>query len=322
MLIKRIKYLTLGAVIFLAPLTGMTSAFADFDNMDTVMTISPPTQKIILAPGENYEGSISVSSPTAAKSDLDYSVTVGTYGISRDDDGKANYDDVDLNTVSSYNQMIDWIELKKDKGIIPKGDTEVIPYVIHVPENAPAGGQYATIVVQNDTEIGNTGDSGIAIESKMRFASVIMAEVTGETKKEGEIKENDIPSFLLNNLLTATSTVKNNGNVHTDAEYTLQVWPIFSDEEICTNEEEKETSLIMPDTERFHAQTCALPSIGIFRAKQTVSIFGEISEVERTIIFCPLYILFLILFAIIALVAWIIYRVKANKKRAASSSDK
>ena len=322
MLTKRIKYLALGVMVFLTSLTGMTSAFADFNNMDTVMTISPPSQKIILTPGEDYEGSISVSSPTVAKNDLNYSVTIGTYGIPTDDNGKANYDDIDLDTVSSYNQIMDWIELKKDKGTVPKGETGVVPFVIHVPENAPAGGQYATILVQDDTEIGNTGNSGISIESKVRFASAIYAEVTGDTKKEGEIQENNIPSFLLNNLLTATSTVKNNGNVHTDAEYTLQVWPIFSDEEICTNEEEKETSLIMPETERFHAQTCALPSIGIFRAKQTVSIFGEISEVERIIIFCPLYALFLILFAIIVLVAWIIYRAKTNKKRAASSSDK
>lgn len=323
MAVKKIKYLIASLGFLIASITGESSVFADFDGMDSVMTISPPKQQILLVPGEDYEGSISVSSSSTAKNDLEYSVSVGSFGLGKDENGNTDYNDTDIDTVTSYNQIMNWIELKKTKGVIPIGTTSVIPFIIHVPTDAPAGGQYATILVQNDTKPeGQESNGGIQIESKVRFATSIFAEVTGETVQKGEIKENSIPSFLLNNLLTATSTVKNAGNVHADAEYTLQVWPLFSDEEICTNVENSETNTIMPETERFHAQTCALPSIGIFRAKQTVSIFGEISEVERTIIFCPLYILFLILFAIIALVAWIIYRVKANKKRAASSSDK
>ena len=108
----------------------------------------------------------------------------------------------------------------------------------------------------------------------------------------------------------ASSTVKNNGNVHTNAKYTLQVWPLFSDEEICTNEEEPATSLIMPETERMHVEECNLPSVGIFKVKQTVEIFGEKSVAEKTILMCPLWLLFLVLFAIIALVIWIVTKVK------------
>ena len=109
--------------------------------------------------------------------------------------------------------------------------------------------------------------------------------------------------------------------MHTDAEYILQVWPLFSDEEVCTNEEEPDTSMIMPETERYHAQTCNLPSMGIFKAKQTVKIFGETSIIERTIIACPLWVLFLILFVIIAIVIWIVMKVRGSKKRGQSRSN-
>lgn len=323
MLLKKIKKLAIAIVLFLMPVIVVANVSADdYEGLDSVMTISPPKQKVVLIPGEDYEGSISVSCMGAAANDLKYSVTIGSFGLGKDESGNVDYNDTDIDTITSYNQIMNWIELKKKEGTVARGATDTIPFVIHVPENAPAGGQYATIIVQDDTVPEESAKNSVSIVSKVRFASSIFAEVAGETEEKGEIRENNVPSFLLNNQLTATSWVKNNGNVHTNAKYTLQVWPLFSDEEVCTNEEETETSMIMPETERFHAQSCGLPSIGIYRAIQKVTIFGETSMVERTIIFCPLSILFAMLFAIIVLVAWIVYRVRANKKRVAASSNK
>ena len=76
---------------------------------------------------------------------------------------------------------------------------------------------------------------------------------------------------------------------------------------------------MLPDTEKTHAQSCDLPSCGIFKAKQKVSIFGESSIVERTIIVCPLWLLFVILFGIIALIIWIF--VKARKRKGSRRDD-
>lgn len=320
---NRIKALMVALGILGYSLFGTGGVFADFDGMDTVMTISPPSQHIILTPGEDYEGSVSVSNLSNAKYDLDYSVVVGSLTYVKDEEGKTDYEDLDVDEVTAYNQMMDWIELKKDKGTVVKGGQEVIPFVIHVPENAPAGGQYATIIVQDDT-VKAAENGGVAIESAVRFAANLYAIVTGETKNDGKVLGNDIPSFILSNQLPATSLVRNDGNVHTDAEYTLQVWPLFSDEEVCTNEEKEEgsriegskTSFVMPETEKYHAQTCYLPSIGIYRAKQTVKIFGEESVVERMVVFCPLWLLFLVVFAVVAFVIWIVMKLnKSNKRR-------
>lgn len=314
-MMKKIKSLLMVFAILFSSFAGAGVAFADMDGMDTVMTISPPKQRIVLTPGEDFEGSISVASSSTAKNGLKYSVTVGALSFGKDENGKVDYNDVDVDTVTSYNQMMEWIELKKEEGEVGIGGVDTIPFVIHVPKNAPAGGQYATIIIQNDTGLDSTSGQGVAIESKVRFASNIFAEVTGETVENGEIIENSIPSFLLSNKLEATSMVKNGGNVHTDAKYVLQVWPLFGDEEICTNEEDPDTSLVMPEAERYHTQTCNLPSFGIFRAKQKVTVFGETSEVEKMVIVCPLWLLFLILFAIIALIIWLFTKAKKRNKR-------
>lgn len=320
-MIKKFKRSIVVFAMLVVSLLGVGNAFADFDGMDSVMTISPPKQNIVLTPGEDFEGSITVSSSSTSKKDLAYSVTVGAFSLVKDENGNTDYNDVDVDTVTSYNQIMDWIELKKEEGTVPRGGMDTIPFVIHVPNDAPAGGQYATIIVQNDTENDAQG-GGVQIESKVRFASNIFAEVTGDTKNDGVILENNIPSFLLTNQLSVSSLVKNEGNVHTYAEYILQIWPLIGDEEIYTNEENPETSMIMPDTERYFTQTYDhLPSLGIFRVKQTVKVFGKTSIAERTIIVCPIWLLFLIIFGVIALVIWVVLKMRGGKRRSSSRDD-
>ena len=279
------------------------------------MTVSPPYQKVLLEPGETYSNYLTVFNASGSTRDLKFSVEIGSFSQHKNEssDSKDDYDSMDHISVSSYNQIMDWITLEKKNGVLAPGETTEIPYTINVPKNAPAGGQYATILVIDETTSGGSNGQNIVIDQKFQFASIIYAEVAGETKEIGKIIDNSVPAFLLNGPLQATSMVKNDGNVHTDAEYTLQVWPLIGGEEICTNEEEPETSLILPESERYHAQTCDLPQIGIFRAKQVVKIFDETSTVERVIIMCPLWLLFVIILGIILIIIWILTKLRKTK---------
>ncbi len=311
--LSRLRIATVAIVVcfLVSPIT----VFADMNDMDSIMTISPPTRRIVLVPGETYEGTVEVTNGVNSNKDLKYSVTIGSYGLGKDENGNVDYNNTDVDTVTEYNEIINWITLGKKEGVVSPNGTDTIPYTITVPDDAPFGGQYATIIVQNDTEDENTGNN-VMIQNVIRFASSIIAEVAGETNRTGSIVENNIPSFILSSPLEVSSLVKNDGNVHTDATYTLQVWPIFSNEEICTNEESPESSFIMPGTQRYHAQKCEkMPPFGIFKVKQTVKIFDDTSVVERTVIVCPLWLLFIIIFAIVALVIWAVMKSRARKGR-------
>ena len=290
----------------------MAEADSDLPKQSNSMTVSPPYQKMILVPGEEYSNSLSVFNSSNSTRDLKYAVKVGSFNQRKSEDGSSvdDYGRMDHVSVSSYNQIMDWITLENEGGKLAPGESADIPYTIKVPENAPGGGQYATILVIDETTSGSPGEGNISIDQSFQFASIIYAEVAGDTKEIGSILENNVPSFLVNGGFEASSMVRNDGNVHTDASYTLQVWPLFSDEEICTNEEEPDTSLILPETERYHAQSCELPSVGIFKAKQVVKIFGEESIMERTVIVCPIWLLFIILFVIAAIIIWLVMRVR------------
>ena len=306
---KRIQFIIMSlAVLMSGVLFFQTPVHAD--SIQSALVVSPMYQRIILTPGETTEMSVKVSNPNLSQNTLEYSVSVGSFTHGTTDDPDA----IDTESISAYNQIIDWINLAKTSGRVEPNGTDVVNFTIDVPDSAPAGGQYATIIFRDNTSKSTSGANNINFESTAQVASIIYAEVAGSTINTAEILENNLPSFLFSNKLEATSLVKNTGNVHSDAEYTLQVWPLGSSEEICTNEEDVNTNLIMPGMERYYTQTCQLPMVGIFTAKQTVKIFGEESIVEKTIIVCPIWLLFIIIFAIVALIIWLVLRAKGHKK--------
>ena len=281
----------------------------------TTMTVSPMTQRLELSPGESVRASLKISVPNDATSELEYNLSVGSFGMQKTDLSQDDYGDVNLDDRDFYNQIVDWIVFDKESGIIAPNNMEIVNFTINVPVDAPAGGQYATILVKDTT--GYKDDSrGVNIQSITQIASVIYTNVDGNTRRTGDILENSVPSFLLNSKLKATSMVKNTGNVDTNARYVLQVWPLFSDEEICTNEDNASMELVLPDTERYHVEECDLPNVGVFRVKQIVEIFDEKSETqEKILIVCPIWLILVVFIMLVLLIFYICRKIKIKSRK-------
>ncbi len=146
---------------------------------------------------------------------------------------------------------------------------------------------------------------------------LIYGNVDGEITKTGKVLENKVPSFLFNPPIMGTSVVENTGNVYTVAKYTLQVFPLFSDEEVYTNEEEPEDNVIFPETKRYNEVTWeGAPHLGIFKVRQTVKIFDDESVTEKIVFLCPLWFLFITLLLIFLTIFWIVSRVFRRKREA------
>ena len=262
---------------------GLRNVSAD-ETPKSSMFVSPMSQEILLIPGESYEGVVLVSNAANSQQDLKYSVKVGSYSRIKSDKDKDDYGSVDIETRSGRNEIMDWIELNKTSGTVGPNGVDKVVFKISVPKNAPAGAQYASILVINDDGEEDGKENGVTIKNVYQLASAIFANVAGENIEKGKITDNIIPSFLTTGPLETTSMVENLGNVYTDAEYILQVASVFGGDELCTNEENPDKKLVLPETERYNVQTCDLPAVGIFKAKQTVRIFGEASIVEKPII--------------------------------------
>lgn len=293
------------------PLLGtQANVYAEEDNSPAYrLQMSPTAQDIELAPGSNYEGTFKVQN-TGSK-ELKYKVSVAPYSV-KDEDYTPDY-----STSTDYTMLSSWITLSEEGGTLEPNSSAEIKYSVKVPNNVSGGGQYAVIFAQlvDDSEESATTEGGAAIKAVNRVGMLLYADIDGESRKEGSVVENKIPSFLFNPPITATSLVENTGNIHANATYILQVYPLFSDEEVYTNEENPSVRRIMPETRHFNSVSWdGAPQLGIFKVKQTVKIFDKVSVEEKTVFLCPIWFLFIIILIIVMAIFWVVMRIRNRKK--------
>lgn len=293
-------------------LSILPTAVSALDSTSFIM--SPMYEKISLTPGENYSSSFAITTPSQATSDINYKVYIQSYY--RDENNNAIFEDV-----SGRSQIAEWINLDSPTtGTLKPNDYITINFTINVPENAPAGGQYAVITVGTAESTPSGEGFGVNIQESVAIGYTIYAEITGETIRQGEIIDMNVPSFLFSGNITGSSYIKNTGNVHGDAIYKLQVFPLFSDEEVYTNEENPDVRVVLPDRTLYYETTWNnTPWIGIFNVIYTVEYEGVISQVSKIVIICPIWLLFIVIFAIVLLIIWIITKFKGHKNIASLS---
>lgn len=297
---KSKKIIIAGALSLLAALGFSVPTFAD-----SQFSVSPMNQKIILTPGETYKGTFIITNPASSPADFNYKLTAGPFYVNE------KYD-IQYTNNGDYNKIVDWIELPKSTGAIAPNSSEEVEFIVHVPAEAPAGGQYATINVASNEETPTGGT--INIQATYSIAHIIYAEIAGTTVRKGEIPNISVPGFIFSGNISGTSSITNTGNVHGEGVYILEVYPLFSSEPYYTNEEEPEKKNILPDrtlvSTSYWEET---PTFGIFNVVYSAEFEGVTREVKKMVIVCPLWALITICALILILILWLISRAKKRK---------
>ena len=290
----------------------------------SAFTVSPMKQTVSLVPGQTYSNKVLASLPLDANKNMHYEVSVVPFKVN---DENNNYS-IDLNGSDEHNEIVNWVSLSDGTKTVKNGDVltgEIAPgekvefiYTINVPESVVGGGQYFAVLVKSVPNSSDDGNNNVAISETHSIASVVYVELSGDIKLDGSLKDNNINGFLLNPPITASFVATNTGNTHFTVTYYLQVYPLFSNEEVYTNEEKPSTDYVLPGTSRFISQTWdQTPSIGIFKVRQTAYYDfakDKPSVSERIVIICPIWLLFLIIFGITAIVIYIAAKAKARKE--------
>ncbi|MBQ3280300.1 hypothetical protein IJG92_01425 [Candidatus Saccharibacteria bacterium] len=303
--IKKWVAASFAIILSLLPVSGM--AFAEGYSI----TMSPMNQVIILTPGEKYAGTFTVSNDLTNTSELRYNVTVQPFFV--DDNYNIKYEETE-----GLNQIVNWTTTDIKSGTLAVGGAQKINFTIDVPEDAPAGGQYEAIIVNSVSDKNDDkadGDTTVAMNENIAMAHIIYAEIAGTTRHSGEVLSTNVPSFIFDGNISAESTIKNTGNTHGVATYTIQVFPLFSSEEVFTNEEDPEDKTILPNRTLTNKTVWdKTPMVGIFNVKYTIEFEGVTTEVTKLVIKCPLWLFFIIIFVIIAIITWLVVRAKNRKK--------
>lgn len=277
---------------------------------NNTFTVTPMSQLIELTPGETYTGSINIINPSNATSDFDYKVYVAPYSVVSEE-----YN-VDVATETDWNKMVDWISIENPKGSLTPNDVVQINYTIQVPSDAPGGGQYASIIVGIDNE--SEADGNMTVTNVMEIASVIYAKVDGEINHSGEILENNVPVFSAIAPVTVSALIKNDGNMHEQAEVSITIKDFFTGEEILPTETDDgiHTEIIMPETTKYVSRELdGLPLIGVVTIKQNVYYNYQFSSVEKNVLICPIWFIVLVLLTIGAIIFGIVKVIRRHRHK-------
>lgn len=296
----------------------------------SAFTVSPQDQEYVLAPGQSVTGEVEAINPSDAEGDFYYIAEVVPYSVS--DDGKYT---MNFEATDDHTDIVNWVTMsdndesgvKEVHGVLKPGETGKAYYTIAVPKDARGGGQYFAVRVKNDVDAAQKAekDDTVVIKEVIGIASLVYVEVSGDITVKGEITDNNIPSFVLTPPISTSFVVKNEGNTHALISYYLQVFPLFSDEEIYTTEEDMNSKYVLPGATRAITQTWDdTPAVGIFKVRQTVyynSTDSEPSVTEKLVIVCPVWLMFIIFFVIAAAIIWIVMRVKARSKKSGNKTE-
>ncbi len=277
-------------------------------------TVTPMSQRVSLEAGKTVEGSISVINPNDSVSDLKYKAYVAPYGVVGE-----GYE-ADLMTDSKYNMIKEWIKIENPTGTIEPNKTGEIKFKIKVPGDAPAGGQYAAIIITRDDDT-KASDNGVAVKDIFEMASLIYADVAGETVHKGEVLSNEIPGFVASAPITVSALISNEGNIHENATIVIKASNFFTGDVIVegNTEDAYYSEVIMPETTRYVTREIneGLPLLGMVKVEQTIYYMGASPSVaEKTVIICPIWFLLLVIASIAAIIAAVVMIIRKHKKKA------
>ena len=275
-----------------------------------MFTVTPMSHSVTLDAGDTYEGEIIVANPANAAQDFNYKVEASSYGVVGDDYL------ADLLTETERTQIAKWITIDNPTGVLKPNESVKIHYTVNVPENAPAGGQYAAILVSSDLDV--KGSDSVSVNNVFEMASILYAKINGEMIHEGEIISASVPGFVTTTPITVSTTLRNDGNIHETARISLEVRSYFSADNIYPKVGEDGTldEIIMPGTTRHVERDIdGISPLGIYDVLQTVNYMGKTDTIHQVVIACPIWFMALVFVTLVAIVTTIVVSVKKHRKK-------
>lgn len=275
------------------------------------VTLSPTSTKLTLEPGEEISGKATVFNSGDEK--FTVNVYASPYQVAN-----SNYDPV-FETETNQTQISRWIDFERSKFDVEPGQSADINWTINVPEDAPAGGQYATIFAEASEGEANSGSTGV--EVKKRVGTIIYATVNGETRQQGSNSPFRLPKFIISRPISTKWTVENTGNTDFEVEYDFVVENSSGDELFNRNK----TLTVLPDTSRDISVGWVKdelidgddipPSFGVYRAKFSYSYLGSSETLEQTIVILQWWHIAVGALAVAVIIAVVVLKVKKSRSR-------
>lgn len=275
------------------------------------LQISPTTNYLTLIAGRSLEYTFTISNP--GDTAYSYNVSAAPYSVSGEE-----YN-INFNAETNRTQLSRWIKFVNDDGsttseyhgTLAAGEEKRLKYIVSVPEDIPNGGQYATIMVELDTDSAETSSTGVT--PVPRVAMILYGRTDGDSRDEASITDYKVSTFLTSGHVIASSLVKNTGNTDFDTVQSFEVTTIFGKTLYSTDEQKYS---VLPETERrISFEWEHTPNMGIFRVHYKVAALGEIRDETKFVIIMPIYMIILMIILLTLFIIWLIIIVRKRRER-------
>lgn len=283
--------------------------------MTQSIAISPAKQQIALSPGQVLRGQLEVSNPSTEDT-LHYTVSLRPFTV-EDESYQLSFEDA-----TDFSQILSWVTLEQASGVLAPGEKGTVAYRITVPDNAPAGGQYLAFLVSPSEKNAVRPASGMTIKHSTNIASLLYATVDGEIKQELTVLENKAKLIYLDGPIKVSSLVKNSGNTHLEASYTLTIRSFLGNVSLYSTRNQPNLRTLIPGTKFYFEQTWDdTPVLGLFKVEQEITYLDTQSSSETYVLACPTWFLVLLLAFLGSLIYAVVERIFRAKARSSEPSQ-
>lgn len=237
--------------------------------------ISPTNQELTVNAGEKLSGELTVLND--GDTDVIYKLYATDYRVSGEDYAGDFTNDASKANVSA----VSWFSLPSTNATIKPRQQVKVPYTLTIPANASVGGHYAAVFVET---VPPKNTSGSVINRVDRLASIFYIAVDGNLNQVGSIAELNVPRMQSLPPITGTLRVKNEGNVHFNADVTFTLESPFGK----IGQPHNVKGEVLPGTTRRFA--ISLPpgsAIGLYKVTASVKYLDRTDSVSKWTLLVP-----------------------------------
>ena len=291
---KKTRIITFALLMAISSAFFGKAAFAE-EKMDYSINLSPAHHSVELDPGATYDGSFRALN--TGLNTIEFYPTIDPYQVS------SGVYSGNLNIRNQYTEMADWITFDTDYYSIEPGEGVEVNYHVNVPANAHGGSQFVALGIAT-----KSGPQNAIIEATRKITILLRADISGDIIYGGNISSQSITGFLLEPPFSAKVSVKNTGNISSEATSILRVTNTITGQEIYNNSGEPASFEIYPETYReYDVQWADSPRLGIYNVTITTTFLSEVATESRTVFICPIWlvcaVIVLILVTIVVIIA-------------------
>lgn len=289
----------------------------------SALEITPSGAKLTLTAGETLEGNAgncpvgadgcAINVKNIGTGPVRFRVYMTPYVVKGEENELSFSDDEN----SSRAQLVKWITVQNKEGeyvtetefAAEPGESVKIPYRVAVPEEMPAGSQYAVIWAQ----IINDGGGG-GIETVGQVGAVLSGRSSEGVLETAEISDYDFTKFTFGGPLHASATVKNTGNVDFPVNYTYTAKTLFGKE---LYKKEDFTAAYPDTTYHINLDWEETPFLGIFQVEWKV-VAADMDRTESAVVvIMPIIVMIVVILLLTVIIVWIIIISRKRKERKA-----